>query len=217
VEHSFYPHWQRAQRTIKQRNAALKAKAHPTEIHLWNTELIPAAEALNKLRHQYTDQLIPIFANLLTTLLGENNINLTYQAGWNQEQGLEQVLEADLPRDLQLGYTQHGPHHANLLIRCGKTPAQDILSQGQQKLTIYALRLAQGKLLKKLTDKTCVYLIDDLPAELDIQKRAQAAKVLTELNAQVFITGAEKNELTDLCKFKDTQLFHVEHGTISPT
>ena len=70
-------------------------------------------------------------------------------------------------------------------------PAQDALSQGQQKLVSYALRLAQGLHLQSTTGKTPTYLIDDLPSELDPQKRVLVTEILAGLRAQVFITGIE--------------------------
>ena len=211
VEQLFYTHWQRAQRAIKQRNAALKQHAKPVDIALWDRELISAAEILNEMRQRYLEALKPVFVNINPKLLPDYEINLYYQPGWNLEEGLANVLEASLQRDYQQGYTQYGPHRADLWIRYHKTPVQDVLSQGQQKLTIYALRLAQGQLLKTLTDKSCLFLIDDLPAELDMNKRSLVADALLELESQVFITGAEESELRDLIGVSSSKLFHVEH------
>ena len=80
---------------------------------------------------------------------------------------------------------------------------------------IYALKLAQGLLLKEQTKKTPIYLIDDLPAELDKSKREKVANVLASLNAQVFITSAEYSDLEHLAAYSQTAMFHVEHGAIS--
>ena len=66
-----------------------------------------------------------------------------------------------------LGYTSSGAHKADLSIGIGKIKARDKLSRGQTKLLVYALKLAQGALFKKLTGKKCIYILDDLPSELD--------------------------------------------------
>ena len=114
-----------------------------------------------------------------------------------------------------MGYTQFGPQRADIKIKVDTIPAQDALSQGQQKLLIYALRLAQGQLYQQVSYASPIYLIDDLPAELDIHKRQLVTQLLFSLKSQVFITGAEYVEMEDLIQ-SDTQLFHVEQGKITP-
>lgn len=214
MEHTFYNHWQRAYRALKQRNAALKMHAKTSEITLWDYELIPAAEALNQQRQEYTQKLIPKFTSIINTLLDNMEFHLSYHAGWSQEQSLSEVLQQSLLSDMRVGHTQQGPHRADLLIRINKTPASDALSQGQQKLVIYALRLAQGMLLQELTGKICTYLIDDLPAELDAEKRQKVVTILNELNAQVFITSTEKQQLSSLASLRDTQSFEINEGKL---
>ena len=97
----------------------------------------------------------------------------------------------------------------------GKVPVFDFLSQGQQKLAAYALHLAQGILLQRLTAQCPIYLIDDLPSELDSQKRSLLTKALSNLNAQIFITGILLEDLTPMIDIEKAQLFHVKQGEIN--
>jgi DNA replication and repair protein RecF len=214
VEHSFFPVWLRSHRALKQRNAALRNKAPLPQIQLWDRELAVTATELNQLRENYINQFTPTFLDILRFLLPEHITNLNYQQGWPRGADLEQVLRDSVERDLQLGYSQFGPQRADLLLTVSKTPVQDILSQGQQKLLAYALRLSQGVLLQKQVNKKCVYLIDDLPAELDQTKQSLVAKILIELNTQVFVTGIERAQLMKLFPAGNSKMFHVEHGTI---
>lgn len=215
VEHSFFPIWQRSYRALKQRNAALKSRAPQSQIQLWDHELAVTATELGSLRESYVNQFSPVFFEILKLLLPEYLINLNYHQGWPSDSSLDEVFKCCLERDLQLGYSQFGPQRADLLLTIGKTPVQDVLSQGQQKLLGYTLRLAQGILLQKQANKKCVYLIDDLPAELDSEKQSLVAQVLANLNTQVFVTGIEKTSLATLFSLKDAKMFHVEHGTVS--
>jgi DNA replication and repair protein RecF len=216
VEPLFLSHWQHAQRALKQRNAALKSHTAKALVQLWDNELIIAAQALNELRKTYVTNLIQVFSTIAANFLGESAaISLQYKPGWDETQGLNQILTQSLPRDLQLGYTQHGPHRTDLMIRInGNLAAQDILSQGQQKLLVYALQLAQGILLRQQTHKRCIYLLDDLPAELDASNRYKLAAALNTIDAQVFITGIEREILSDLCLAVDSKMFHVEQGEV---
>ena len=50
----------------------------------------------------------------------------------------------------QMGFTQQGPQRAELKTSLSKRPAVEVLSRGQQKLVVSALKLAQGRLLESL-------------------------------------------------------------------
>lgn len=216
VEHSFLQHWQHAQRALKQRNAVLRSRSSRATAELWESELMDQAMHLNQQRRAHMEEFGAVFMNLLPALLPNMDISLTYKPGWNEELGLAAVWNQAWQRDLELGYTQHGPHRADLLIRLDKTiPAQDVLSQGQQKLLVYALYLAQGILLKNKLAKRCVYLLDDLPAELDFDNRQRVATVLNEIDAQVFVTGVDSEGLSHLRDMADAKMFHVKQGIIS--
>nr|WP_277872534.1 hypothetical protein [Serratia odorifera] len=53
-------------------------------------------------------------------------------------------MERQFERDRALTYTAVGPHKADFRIRADGTPVEDLLSRGQLKLLMCALRLAQG-------------------------------------------------------------------------
>ena len=215
VEQCFYPAWQQLQQTLKQRNAALKNKAHYDEIRAWDAQLGETADTIDHLRSKYVGALIRILYELLKSLLGDHEFKLIYSKGWRKNESLEAILKTVFYRDLQLGYTQHGPQRADLQLFIGDTPAQDYLSQGQQKLASYALRLAQGLLMQQETGKSPIYLIDDLPSELDIEKRHRIIDVLLKLEAQIFITGIDEDDFEEIIPIPNTQLFHVEQGNVS--
>ena len=158
----------------------------------------------------------PFLLEILERFFGASfNLSFRYKAGWDEDEGLIATLDRTLYRDSQLGYTQHGPHKADLLIRVNHTtPAQDVLSQGQQKLLVYALHLAQGVLLKKQSGKKCVFLLDDLAAELDMENRRKVVEALHQIDAQVFITAIDRETLINMGSFPNTAMFHVEHGSV---
>jgi DNA replication and repair protein RecF len=215
VEHGFYSTWLQCQKALKQRNAGLKNQLPIREIDIWTLEISAAAALLDQYRQHYLACLQPIVTELLATLLPEAaDLQLRYWRGWAADQSLTAVFKAHLLRDQQLGYTQYGPHRADLPLYAGKTPACDYLSQGQQKLAAYALHLAQGLLLQRLTQQSPIYLIDDLASELDPDKRRFVMQILAQLQAQVFITSITPNDLTDLIAAHSSRLFHVEHGRI---
>lgn len=215
VEHNFFPQWQQVQQIIKQRNASIKSRQPHREVVIWNQDLVPLAEEISNIRRNYIAKLEPVLNQLLGQLLHNKNLALRYFCGWDENKGLSAVLMQDLSRDFHLGYTQSGPQRADVQLYFGEIPAQDYLSQGQLKLASYALHLAQGLLMSQEAKKSPIYLIDDLPSELDNEKRDCIIDVLTSLSAQVFVTGIDKADMKGFFAQKNTEMFHVEHGVIS--
>lgn len=215
VEHHFFTVWQRHQRALKQRNALLRTPFSQDQIRLWDQELINSAYELNTMREKYFLAFKQEFERLINFFLPNSEISFTYSQGWPENRHLSEVLKESLGRDIELGYTQYGPQKADLIFRIKKNPVADVLSQGQQKMMVYALRLAQGLLLERQIQKKCIYLLDDLPSELDPEKRRLVAEILVSLGNQIFITGINHTDLTSLFPKTSSKLFHVEHGTIS--
>lgn len=214
VEHAFLSCWRQVQRILKQRNAALRCNKLQ-QLPVWNDELANASMALHELRVQYMQMLTPILQELLQQLLSQA-ITIEYYPGWSIDKDLSALFAEKLPQDLQLGYTGIGPQKADLRFKINKTPAQDALSRGQQKLLVCALQLAQGLLLQQNANKGCLYLIDDLPSELDRNKQQCVINILQNMQVQTFITGINKPELKRLFpKSVKIKMFHVEQGRIN--
>ena len=217
VEHLFLGSWRRIQRSLKHRNALLR-RGRITEVEMapWEAELASHAETVDSMRSHYVARLQPLFLATLGRLLDAEGFQLTYRRGWPEAQSLLSLLRNDRQRDEHSGTTLHGPHRADLDIRLSGRPAEEVLSRGQEKLLVYALRIAQGQLLHQLTGKTCVYLVDDLPAELDLAHRQQLCRELGAIQSQIFVTATDPDSFAGCWSpHSDVQWFHVEHGQIT--
>jgi DNA replication and repair protein RecF len=181
---------------------------------IWNQSLSESGTRLSQYRAQYIDAFSPILSALWRSLMPGTEIEMRHGQGWPAQETLAETLVRRHADDLRLGHTAWGPHRADLQFFVNGKPAFDALSQGQQKLLLYALRLGQGQLLYQQSQKRCIYLIDDLPAELDKHKRQLIGETLDQLKAQVFMTGIEKQDLAAFVQKPQQQLFHVEQGQI---
>ena len=219
VEPGFYQAWQNMQQCIKQRNALLKIKASQLELAVWDQQLTKLAEVINEQRLRYIECLTPLLRQYIEQLLRQRlPISIQFQQGWPKQSNLLDALNAHLPRDLITGYTSVGPHKADLqLVLDKRIPAKDFLSQGQQKLAVYALSLAQSLLLQQQLGQTPIYLLDDLSAELDQQHANNVLTCLKELAGQVFITAIDAAPLQEALANTTHQLFHVKHGNVTAT
>ena len=217
VEHGFHGVWKTAQRCLKQRNTLLRhGRIDAAELAVWTLEVARLGELLDGFRQRYIAQLVPVFEQTLAKLVDLEGLRLSYNRGWDKERSLQEVLDSNLIREQEQGYTVSGPHRADLRLRYQSTNAADILSRGQQKLVVCALRVAQGYLLSELTGRSCVFLVDDLPAELDSDRRRALCTLLEELKCQVFISCVDRNELKDCWSAEAAiKMFHVEQGKIT--
>jgi len=225
--------WRHFNRLLKQRNQALQKKCHKNEIDTWTQGLLESALQIDQWRQQYVQNLLPYLNAMLAELLSSaitteaviaspasfagrgNPVSIDYYPGWNKNFSYAEILAESLAQDLRQGYTQYGPHRADLKFQIKQIPAKDMLSRGQQKLFVCAMIVAQGALLAASGESKPIYLIDDLPAELDTKSRASLMTLLTQQQTQVFITATKSESLNDirtLCQ-QAVKMFHVKHGS----
>jgi DNA replication and repair protein RecF len=216
VNPQFNDSWKQYQQALKQRNSALKQRKSRAEISNWNAPLIEAGMHIDQLRKDYISDLEPVINKLSTALLPEHpTIYTQYNKGWSEEHSLSEQLHQNIERDRILGYTGNGPHRADLnILTKNKTLIKNHLSQGQLKLTAYALHLAQDRLLKHKTSKNHVLLIDDITAELDSNSLERLCTQVIHNAEQCFITCIDKTLIEKMMPNDKSSVFHMKHGVI---
>ncbi|MBW1215607.1 DNA replication and repair protein RecF [Pantoea allii] len=210
----FFNAWSNLRRLLKQRNAALRQVTRYSQIRPWDQELVPLAEQISQWRAEYS---AAISAEIVTTcgqFLPEFDLRFSFQRGWDKESDYGELLERNFERDRALTYTASGPHKADFRIRAEGTPVEDLLSRGQLKLLMCALRLAQGEFLTRQSGRRCVYLIDDFASELDDSRRRLLAQRLKATQAQVFVSAISSEHVIDMTDEKG-KMFRVEQGKIA--
>jgi DNA replication and repair protein RecF len=208
VEPGFLGHWQRYQRTLKQRNAALRRPQ--SEVAAWNAELAVHGEALTVARERLVDRLQPFWAELAEPLSGVS-VAMSYQRGWSEEEGLLEALTRTEPRDRERGSTSSGPHRAEVSLRVEGRAAREVLSRGQQKLIAIALVLAQLELLRADVGLRPTLLLDDPQAELDGDRLGAFLARVQRLPCQLIVTSLQA-EFGLLGRAE--RVFHVERGRV---
>lgn len=214
---NFLPCWRNYERVLKQRNAVLRDRLSKRELDPWTDELVRYGLEFDTLRRAYVEALTPYILEIAETLLPISNLEICYQPGWSENRDFSAVLADHYQEELRAGYTLYGPHRADLDIKIKGVSAKHFLSRGQQKLLICAMILSQGKLVAKYANKGLIYLVDDLPSELDLQSRQQLISLLSNQRSQIFITAIESDTISDfLTKNSDQpmKVFHVEHGNV---
>lgn len=212
VKQEYLSLWKTYKKVLKQRNALLKSNAPYSQFIPWDNQLSQLAEQLHAQRLTYFMQWELMFTQVLSELT-QNQCVIRYFKGWDRKESgkaLVDLLEESFISDKQKTYTQYGAHQADILFESHETKAKRILSRGQQKIILIALKLAQARLL----DKPCLYLFDDLPAELDEVHQKKLFDYLAANKSQSVITSTYLMNLPlSILKHSPT-VYRLESGTI---
>jgi DNA replication and repair protein RecF len=216
VEHSFYPLHSAYKKALVQKNALLKNKnIDIPSCKAFDNALVTIGIKLHFMREKYFQILLPKFNEIIKKLCPDLHIKIKYIHGWGQsidsldKTSLLSVLESTRDRDIQLGYCSKGAHRADLRFNSESHLAKETLSRGQQKVILIALMLAQGQLLAE----DCLYLIDDLCAELDVSTVKAICHHIKESYSQAIFTSLDTTS-SIIEPFSDT-IFHIEQGSLN--
>ncbi|MEQ3695518.1 MAG: DNA replication/repair protein RecF [Pseudomonadales bacterium] len=220
VEHSFLKLWQRYQRALNQRNKLLKSGIlSELELAPWEAEMSACGAAITSLREAYFEKLFEQFEVIIKRFSGWELPSISFSPGYKGD--LAELLVTNRQKDGQLGYTSVGPHRADIRLRSGRFGAEKVLSRGQQKMLIIALKLAQAGVYFEAHRRKPIFLLDDLSSELDASNFLQLIPLLAELGEQIFLTGVDASleaTVSEGLKSSDIEtnlaVFHVEHGSI---
>ncbi|MGH3026873.1 MAG: DNA replication/repair protein RecF, partial [Gaiellaceae bacterium] len=112
-------------------------------------------------------------------------------------------LDARLPRDVERGSTGLGPHLDEVTIASGDRDLRQFGSQGEQRLAVLSLLLAEASLLP-----APLLLLDDVLSELDPGRRRVLAERISGMG-QTVITATHASSLP----LEPAQLVQVDHGS----
>ncbi|HEV3318397.1 MAG TPA: DNA replication and repair protein RecF [Solirubrobacteraceae bacterium] len=191
-------------RVLAQRNALLgrirSGAAARESISTWDLQLARHGLALRDVRARAVALLAEPFAQRAAQLGLSGEARLEYRPRTHavDEEALMVELCERLDGDLQRGFSGHGPHRDELaLLRDGRE-LRVYGSQGEQRIALLALLLAERAALARERARMPLMLLDDVMSELDAERR--------ELLALELSTGGQSVIAT-------TDLAHVPGGT----
>jgi DNA replication and repair protein RecF len=189
--------------TLAQRNAALRRVqfnlAPAASLEPWTERIAALGAALVEQRRATLETLAPGFAARADEL-GLPSAALRYDA----QPPTTADLEGRLARDLERGTTGLGPHLDDVLIASGDRDLRQYGSQGEQRLAVLSLLLAEAELLPTPP----LLLLDDVLSELDLGRRRVLAERVAGMG-QTMITATHSSALP----LEPAQLVEVEHGS----
>lgn len=210
---NFHSAWSNLHRLLRQRNAALNQTYDYNMLKPWDIELGKLAHQVSEWRTYYAEALRPEIEQTCKLFLPELDISVSFHQGWEKGTDYAQLLMENFERDKAIGYTVSGPQKADFRFKANGLPVEDVLSRGQLKLLMCALRLTQGEHLMQQKQRHCIFLIDDFASELDDSKRALLAERLQQSHSQVFITAITQDQLKQM-QPANHRTFSVDKGNI---
>ncbi len=97
--------------------------------------------------------------------------------------------------DLERGFTGHGPHRDDVSTRRAGRELRAYGSQGQQRLGLLALLLAEREALSARRQTPPVMLLDDVMSELDRHRRRALVELLRASGGQSVITATDLEQI----------------------
>jgi DNA replication and repair protein RecF len=117
-------------------------------------------------------------------------------------------LEGRLSRDIERATTGAGPHLHDVRLLSGSRDLRGFGSQGEQRLSVLALLLAEAQLLAARRDVQPLLLLDDVLSELDPSRRCVLADIVAGMG-QTLVTATQRSALP----VDPAQLVEVELGS----
>lgn len=186
-------------RALQQRNALLsrvRVGAGDQALRTWDLELGRHALELRADRTRATDLVAHIVPGLAADigLAGELELSYRPRSQANTAEEFADELAERLPSDLARGFTGHGPHRDELLLQRDGRELRTYGSQGEQRLALLALLVAEREALAAERDQTPLLLLDDVMSELDpTRRRALIERVTRE--GQCVVTTTDRDHV----------------------
>ena len=155
-------------------------------------------------RQETLDALAPGFRERAGEL-GLPDASLVYEG----EPPTVATLEARLERDLERGTTGAGPHLDDVRLVSGERDLRGFGSQGEQRLTVLSLLLAEAGVIAERRGIAPLLLLDDVLSELDPSRRRALSDIIGTLG-QTIITATEASAWP----VEPAQLLNVAPGEV---
>jgi DNA replication and repair protein RecF len=205
-------------RALTQRNALLgrlrAGNASASSLPAWDTELARHGIALMGDRAAAVDELAQAFVARAGELGLDGDVALRYKP--RSKAASAEELAGELAErtaaDVERGFTAHGPHRDDLGFERDRRELRIYGSQGQQRLAVLALLLAEREALARTRGAPPLMLLDDVLSELDPDRRRRLVSLLRTEGQSVITTADAK--LVPGIEEPDVTRLAVSEGTV---
>jgi len=183
--------------TLAQRNALIgrvrSGSAGRHSLTTWDAQLALHGIALMSDRSRAIEELSEPFSRLSGALGLDGAPGVLYRprSRATTPEELSGELAQRVDRDLERGFSGHGPHRDEVATTRDGRDLRAYGSQGQQRLALLALLLAEREVIAMRRHTTPLMLLDDVMSELDRDRRCALVDVLRTSGGQSVITTTD--------------------------
>lgn len=215
------------QKLLKQRNAYLKllSKKEAKDrlyLEVLTEQLARSAARVSLARYDFIHRL-EVLAQPIHQQLANDNETLTLMysgsVALQEEMDEEQVTELFLDKfksyeeqEIANGVTAIGPQRDDIKLKINQKLVAQYGSQGQQRTTVLAIKLAEIEYIKQLLKEYPILLLDDVLSELDYHRQTQLLHFI-ENKVQTFLTTTSLKEV-HVDQIENPRVFRIESGQV---
>lgn len=184
-------------RAVEQRNALLKhAREAPISgdrFEVWEEQIASAGAFVREARTGYLAELSPVAEEAHARIGGGERLGFVYEPN-DEARTSDDLLRALIDgrdREIARGSTSYGPHRDDFRIEVGSRDARLFGSQGQQRTSVMALKLATFEIGRRRHGAPPLLLLDDILSDLDEGRRRRLIDVVLGLEGQTVLTCTE--------------------------
>ena len=211
---------------VKMRNEYLKkmninGNTDERYLEIINRELINKAVKIYEYRFDFIEKINKLLPGIFKKITNINNMTIIY----NNSLGIKEFSAKEVEKlfmhkfkknlniELMQGMTLTGPHRDDFSFYIDDKDMKIFSSQGQQRMAVISLKLAEIYLFKEVLGEYPVLLLDDIFSEIDKIKRNKIVKFLKD-DIQTIITTTDINDINNIL-LENAIVYNVKNNKVT--
>ena len=209
------------QRLLKMRNEYLKDnKFDDNYYEILENYYIEKAIDIYKFRFKFINKLNEYVEKIYYDISGIKGFNIKYEPNIDIEEYSSEKIRNSIKHNIykltnkekKVGVSLVGPHRDDIVFYLKDKNLKLYGSQGQQRLAVITVKLAEIEIFKNYLNDTPILLLDDVFSELDTKKKTMLLKYIND-NIQTIITTTDLRTINKKIINK-SKIIKIEEGTI---
>ncbi len=209
-------------RLLKMRNDYIKLNWNQFDENYFSvltSYLIDKSILLLKMRKKFIDKINFYIGDIFFNISSLENFHLVYQSFVEYDsdekrlkEKIENLFQSVREKELRYKTTLIGPHRDDFSFYIDHMQLKSYGSQGQQRMAILSLKLAEIQIFKSYKKENPILLLDDVFSELDDGKKNNLLHYIKS-DLQTIITTTDLKDIDETIR-KQSKLIEIVQGTI---
>jgi len=226
LQNSYISYLNEFNQIIKIRNEYLKkmnldGNSDIRYLEVVNQEMMEKGIKIYEYRYNFFTKINELLPKIFKKLSNLDNLKINYETSVDLDnfdyESIKKKYESKLKKnfkvELMQGVTLTGPHRDDFSFNLNGLDMKNFASQGQQRLAVIALKIAEIYLFKEELGEYPVLLLDDIFSEIDTKKRNKIINFLLK-DIQSIITTTDINDILENL-IENAKIFNVNNDKVA--